>query len=124
MGAKLVSVVEVDDDELVSGVEEGSELNLMNLKPMAQSNSPSVIIGIAQRRIRRRPIRSIKMRATQLMPKFVRATESDVRVGLAKPNILNIVAEKYMSEFCFKLIGVRKRAGSTYESTQLLKSLQ
>jgi hypothetical protein len=34
------------------------------------------------------------------MTKFVNATESDVRVGVEKPKMVKMVAEKYIKEFC------------------------
>jgi hypothetical protein len=39
------------------------------------------------------------IKATQVMKKFVRATESDVRVGSEKPRNMKMVAEKYIREF-------------------------
>lgn len=57
------------------------------------------MIGMDQRRIRLRPIRSMSSRAAQVMRKFVTATEREVRVGLSKPRIVKMVAEKYIKEF-------------------------
>jgi hypothetical protein len=34
------------------------------------------------------------------MTKLVKATDSDVNVGLEKPRMVKMVAEKYMREFC------------------------
>jgi hypothetical protein len=34
------------------------------------------------------------------MMKLVKATDSDVSVGLEKPRMVKIVAEKYIREFC------------------------
>lgn len=49
--------------------------------------------------MRRRPMRSMKWKATRVKRKFVRAMESEVRVGEEKPTMRKIVAEKYMREF-------------------------
>ncbi len=76
-----------------------SEGRSMKMNPILQSRRPVAIIGIEESRIRLRPIRSIRNRAAQVMMKFVIATVSDVSVGLAKPNSVNMVAEKYISEF-------------------------
>lgn len=85
--------------EGVVGVEESVEGRSMKWKPMEQRRSPITITGIEMRRIRRRPIRSISMRAAQVRMKFVSATERDVRVGEENPTIVKIVALKYMREF-------------------------
>lgn len=76
----------------------------MKWKPTEQKMRPTVIIGMERRRIRRRPMRSIRMRAAQVRMKFVRATEREVRVGEEKPRIVKMVAEKYISEFCFAVL--------------------
>lgn len=57
------------------------------------------MIGMDQRRIRLRPTRSMSNRAAQVMRKFVSATEREVRVGLSKPRMVKMVAEKYIKEF-------------------------
>lgn len=41
----------------------------------------------------------MKWKATRVKRKFVRAMESEVRVGEEKPTMRKIVAEKYMREF-------------------------
>lgn len=48
-------------------------------------------------------MRSIRTRARQVVTKFVIAMVREVRVGDAKPMRVKIVAEKYISEFCFVL---------------------
>jgi hypothetical protein len=55
--------------------------------------------GTENRRIRRRPMRSIEWKAIRVKRKFVRAMERDVKVGLWKPTRRKIVAEKYIREF-------------------------
>ena len=76
-----------------------SEGRLMKWKPTLQSRSPMAIMGMEPRRIRRLPIRSISSRATQVIRKLVTAITRDVKVGLLKPRMVKIVAEKYMREF-------------------------
>lgn len=71
----------------------------MKWKPTAQRIRPIAITGMDQRRMRRLPTRSMSNKATQVRRKFVTATESDVSVGLWKPRMVKIVAEKYISEF-------------------------
>lgn len=88
-----------------AGDEDGfSELRsagiVINRKPAEQSRSPRAMIGMDQRRIRLLPTRSINTRAAQVMMKFVVATDSDVNVGLEKPRMVKMVAEKYIREFC------------------------
>jgi hypothetical protein len=68
------------------------------------------MMGTDQRRIRRRPMRSIAWKAKSVKRKFVRAMERDVSVGEWKPTRRKIVAEKYIREFC--LIHVKVRIGS------------
>lgn len=77
--------------------------NVMNINPTAQNRRPTAIIGMDQRRIRLRPARSMRLNATQVMMKLVTATESAVNVGLEKPTMVKIVAEKYIREFCVVL---------------------
>ena len=72
----------------------------MNRKPTAQKRSPHAMIGIDQSSMRLLPTRSINTRAAHVMRKLVKATDSEVNVGLEKPSIVKIVAEKYMREFC------------------------
>jgi hypothetical protein len=71
----------------------------MKWKPIAQKKRPRDMIGMEYNRILRRPIRSISRRARHVRTKFVRATESEVKVGEAKPSIVKMVAEKYIREF-------------------------
>lgn len=73
---------------------------LMKMKPTLQSRRPKAMIGIEERRIRLRPMRSIRNRAALVMMKLVTATDNDVNVGLANPRRANMVAEKYIKEFC------------------------
>lgn len=70
------------------------------MKPPPQRRRPKAIIGMEYRRIRLRPTLSMRTRATHVMTKLVDATVSEVSVGLAKPIRVNMVAEKYMREFC------------------------
>ena len=81
--------------------------SLMKTKPTAQRASPIAMIGTDRRRIKRRPTRSIKPNATQVMTKFVTATESEVRVGLVKPSIVKMVAEKLEVKVSIHTQGVR-----------------
>lgn len=55
--------------------------------------------GIEERRMRRRPMRSMVHKAIRVKVKLVRAMERDVRVGDEKPRREKIVAEKYIREF-------------------------
>ncbi len=57
------------------------------------------MIGIEYRRIRLLPTRSISTSAAQVIKKLVIATDMDVKVGLEKPRVVKIVAEKYIKEF-------------------------
>lgn len=72
-------------------------------------------------------MRSMRRMATIVNRKFVTATVRDVSVGLLKPTMAKIVAEKYMREFC-QVSKVNKMSTTqnhtTYKSTQLLQSLQ
>ena len=74
--------------------------NWMNTNPALQIRRPTAMIGIDQSSMRLLPTRSIRTSAAQVMRKFVTATESDVNVGLEKPRMVKIVAEKYIKEFC------------------------
>lgn len=56
-------------------------------------------MGRLLRRMRRRPIRSIRVNATRVLVKLVMAIEREVRVGEEKPIREKIVAEKYIREF-------------------------
>jgi len=71
----------------------------MKWNPALQNRRPIAIIGIDQSKIRRLPTRSMSTSAKQVMTKFVVATEREVNVGLEKPIMVNMVAEKYMREF-------------------------
>jgi len=73
---------------------------VMKWNPMLQKRRPAVMTGTEYRRMRLLPTRSISRRATQVIRKFVIATDMDVKVGLAKPRIVKMVAEKYIKEFC------------------------
>jgi hypothetical protein len=90
----------VGELELVLVKELEEVVGSMKWKPMEQKMRPTVIMGMEMRRMRRRPIRSIRTRAAQVRTKFVRATERDVSVGEEKPRMVKMVAEKYISEFC------------------------
>lgn len=70
------------------------------------------------------PTRSINTRAAQVMMKLVVATESDVRVGLEKPSMVKMVAEKYIREFYLSQLRIRKTEKGSYKTTKLLQSLQ
>ena len=72
---------------------------VMKWNPTLQQRRPKAMTGVDQRRIRLLPTRSIRTRATQVIAKFVNATERDVIVGFPKPRIVKIVAEKYIREF-------------------------
>lgn len=56
--------------------------------------------GIERRRIRRRPMASIRKRERRVNSMFAIATESEVNVGVEKASIEKSVAEKYIREFC------------------------
>ena len=71
----------------------------MNWKEMDTNRRPRTMMGIEYKRIRRRPIRSMRTIATTVKIKFVMATAREVRVGDAKPRREKIVAEKYIKEF-------------------------
>jgi hypothetical protein len=73
------------------------------LNATAQSVRPIDMMGTEYSSMRRRPMRSIKTRAAHVITKLVTATDSEVSVGLEKPSMLKIVAEKYIKEFCSKL---------------------
>ena len=66
----------------------------------ADMTNPRTIPGTDQRRMRLLPMRSMRVNATRVKRRFVEAISMDVAVGLVKPIIAKIVAEKYMSEFC------------------------
>lgn len=94
-------------DSYADADEEGfSELksagSVINTNPTLHNRRPMVMIGIDRRRMRLLPTRSISTRAAQVMKKFVMATVREVNVGLSKPTMVNMVAEKYIREFwCF-----------------------
>jgi hypothetical protein len=67
------------------------------------------------------------MRSREIIVKreLVVATESEVRVGVAKPRSEKRVAEKYIKEFYIMLAGqFQVRELVTYKTTKLLKTLQ
>ena len=76
------------------------EASVIKEKPYAANKRPPTMNGIDQSSMRLRPMRSIMKRAARVKAKLVTATTSEVSVGIGKPSIENIVAEKYMSEFC------------------------
>lgn len=94
----------------------------MKWKPMEQRRRAKNIMGIEMRRMRRRPIRSISMRAAQVRTKFVTATERDVRVGEEKPRMVKIVALKYIREFCE--IEIRSFSNTGLRGTDVLTKPQ
>lgn len=57
------------------------------------------MMGRVDRRMRRRPIRSMMVKAMRVKMKLVRAMDRDVSVGEENPMTEKIVAEKYMREF-------------------------
>jgi len=65
----------------------------------AERRSPRIIPGMERRRIRRRPMRSMRVNARTVKRRFVEAMSMLVAVGLVKPRREKMVAEKYMSEF-------------------------
>jgi len=73
--------------------------NRMKRKPTLQRRRPMAMIGMDHSSIRLLPTRSISSKAAQVIRKLVNATESDVSVGLEKPRIVKMVAEKYIREF-------------------------
>lgn len=99
------------EEGVVEGGEEEVEVVVvwggMKWKPMEQRMRPRIIMGIEMRRMRRRPMRSMRMRAAQVRMKFVRATDKEVSVGEVKPRIVKMVAEKYIREFYFYVSEVR-----------------
>jgi hypothetical protein len=86
------------------GVEGGMEISgsdvSMKRKARLQDKRPRTMKGIERRRMARRPTVSIILKATSVKMKLVRAMESEVNIGEVKPTRANIVAEKYMREFC------------------------
>ena len=70
-----------------------------NWYDMEQRRRPPIMTGRVARRIRRRPMRSMMVKATRVQMKLVTAMERDVNVGEENPIRENMVAEKYMSEF-------------------------
>ena len=75
--------------------------------------------GIESRRMRRRPTRSMIMRARRVQRKLVMAMDKEVIVGEEKSKSEKIVAEKYMREFCVPLATKRRYfvARWSYEAT-------
>lgn len=74
--------------------------NVMKTNPALQSRRPKAMMGMEYSKIRRLPMRSTRTRAAQVKKKLVIATDIDVRVGLANPRSVKMVAEKYIREFC------------------------
>jgi hypothetical protein len=66
---------------------------------MEQRSKPPIMMGRVERRIRRRPIRSMRVSAMRVQRKLVMAMEREVNVGEENPMKEKIVAEKYMREF-------------------------
>ena len=64
---------------------------------------PRTMTGIEIKRMRRRPTRSMIMKASRVQRKLVMAINSEVIVGEEKSKRENIVAEKYIREFCMML---------------------
>jgi hypothetical protein len=86
---------------VAAGLEEFVSLGrVMKWKATPQRRRAKIMTGMDERRIRRRPMRSISRRERTVKTKFVTATDSEARVGLEKPMRENRVAEKYMREFC------------------------
>ena len=81
-------------------------------------------MGIDQRSMRLLPTLSIKMRAAQVMIKLVVATDRDVNVGLEKPRMVKMVAEKYIKEFCSSKHNITQRGWASYKTAELLQTLQ
>lgn len=68
-------------------------------------------------------MRSMSMSASTVKIKFVAATVNDVKVGLEKPTMVKMVAEKYMREFCRQCkvsISAKRRVRGTYKAAELL----
>ena len=99
---------------------------VMKEKPKADMSRPRIMKGSEYSRIRRRPMRSMSVRATSVKMKFVTATVSEVSVGLWKPTRVKIVAEKYIREFCSAVSVSQTSEGerTTYEAAKLLQSLK
>ena len=76
-----------------------SEGRRMKWNPTLQSKRPMDMIGMDQRRMRLRPMRSMRRRAAQVIRKLVTATVREVKVGLSNPRMVKMVAEKYIKEF-------------------------
>ena len=71
----------------------------MKLNARAQRANPVIMTGIESSKIRRRPIRSIRLNATTVSKKLVKAMDKEAKVGASKPTRANMVAEKYIKEF-------------------------
>jgi hypothetical protein len=93
----ISSYADADDDGFFELRSEGIAIKW---NPTLQSKRPTDMIGMDQRRIRLLPIRSIRRRAAHVMMKLVTATVREVKVGLSKPSMVKMVAEKYIKEFC------------------------
>lgn len=70
-----------------------------NWYEMEQRRRPLIMTGRVDRRIRRRPMRSMMVKAMSVPMKLVMAMDRDVSVGEENPMTENMVAEKYMREF-------------------------
>jgi hypothetical protein len=95
-------------------------------KAKAQRRSAKIIIGRVYIKIRLRPRRSMRMKATRVKVKFVTAMERDVNVGEEKLRRENMVAEKYMREF-YRLSVTYYVGGAivkTYKTAKLLEALK
>lgn len=78
------------------------------VKEMEHRSNPPAIIGMDERRMRRRPTWSMISSAIKVQVKLVMAMERAVSVGEENPMRANMVAEKYMSEFCKVFVSVAK----------------
>jgi hypothetical protein len=91
------------DSPLFDGVEEVGVAEVdgrwIDRKLSPESSKPTIMKGIEYKRIRRRPMRSIRNKAIVVNMKFVAATLSAASVGMENPTMVNIVAEKYIREF-------------------------
>lgn len=85
------------------GDDVGAEDIDMNENANAARSSPAIIKGREYKSIRRLPMRSTSKSASTVKTKFVTATVNDVRVGVAKPTIVNMDAEKYIKEFYHRI---------------------
>lgn len=84
---------------MVGSVEGWTVGRSRNWYEIEHSRRPLIMTGRVAKRIRRRPMRSMMVKATRVQRKFVTAIERDVNVGDENPIAENMVAEKYMREF-------------------------